>query len=374
MPDAFLAAMLIAQLVLLKRVFGLLLLSLITRAVFRIVRSYGTRSATPMTNILESTSVQALVLTIICLLFTSCGVMRERNAAITLTGRVVDEAGMPLDQVQLYVTKSRVSLTAESFLTLDESDLDLEDGRFRVTCRACSNVQMHFSRAGYYSETVDFHVDYATREAGRLSSEVAQDLERTDLQIVLRSAQNAVRLVSFEGFLRATANGPATVVPMRRDMGSQGVKQDRLSRPPGKNTKYLPGYVQLLAAVTKDDTLASESPPGNPRIKFPQPPVVDFSEADGGIILYEFTSGDRQKVYREMRMAPADGYQSSLLLDSVDRDGTYYFFCRIGDRFGKGHVNVPSFSHLDGKEGEVVMAYMEIRLNLEGSRNVETAR
>ncbi len=314
---------------------------------------------------------------VICLLLTSCAGVNDRNAAITLVGRVVDEEGMPLERVQLYATKSRVSLMAESFVTLDESRFDLADGRFRVTCRSCSSVQLQFSREGYYSETVDFHVEYVVREAGRLTSEVAKDLERTDLQIVLRSAQNMVRLVRYRGFLHSTAGGPATVVPIRTDRGSRGVRLDDLSRPPGKKAQYLPGYVQLLAAVTEDGNLATESPPDAPRVHFPGSPVLDFSEADGGLILYQYASGDPQKVYRTMRTAPADGYQSSLLLDSAVRggdDGDYYLFCRIGDRYGKGRVHLPSFVHMDGEEEKVVMAHIEIRLNLEGGRNVETAR
>jgi hypothetical protein len=74
-----------------------------------------------------------------------------------------------------------------------------------------------------------------------------------------------------------------------------------------------------------------------------------------------------------MRTAPAEGYTSSLVLDTADRSGTYFFYCRIGDRYGKGSVAVPSFGHADDGR-KVVMAHIEIRLNLDGSRNVETAK
>jgi len=45
---------------------------------------------------------------------------------------------------------------------------------------------------------------------------------------------------------------------------------------------------------------------------------------------------------------------------------------RSGDHFGKGGVVTPSFGHAEGQE--VVMTYIELRLNPDGRRSVETAR
>ena len=310
---------------------------------------------------------------VICVLLSSCTVGSSFNATIRLSGQVEDEEGRPLEGVHLSVMKSRVSLLAESFLSSSETHLVLTDGQFRINCRTCSGVRLHVDKDGYYSETRDFNVRKVEQPGNRTTPEVATNLERADLHIVLRSAQNKVRLVSYEGYLRSTASGPVNVAPMRRDLGSRGVPLDRLSRPPSKNSQYMPGFVSLLAAVTDDGMLATASPPDAPRVHFPAPPVLDFSEVDGGLILHKFGGQNPQTVYRTMQTAPADGYQSSLLLDSADRNGIYYFFCRIGDRYGKGFVVVPSFGHMDGQEKEVVGASIEIRLNPDGSRNVETA-
>jgi hypothetical protein len=121
--------------------------------------------------------------------------------------------------------------------------------------------------------------------------------------------------------------------------------------------------------------LAAQPLPDIPgaRLRVPAPAILDFADADGGIVFHEFAEGNPGTIYRGMRTAPAEGYTSSLVLDTADRSGTYFFYCRIGDRYGKGSVAVPSFGHADDGR-EVVMAHIEIRLNLDGSRNVETAK
>ena len=79
------------------------------------------------------------------------------------------------------------------------------------------------------------------------------------------------------------------------------------------------------------------------------------------------------EIYREIRTAPLEVYQSTLKLDTADINaGDFYFFCRIGDLYGRGRVVMPSFS--SGAGQQVVRAYIEIRMNLSGGRNVESAR
>ena len=108
-------------------------------------------------------------------------------------------------------------------------------------------------------------------------------------------------------------------------------------------------------------------------MRFPLSPTVDFTPADGGVVLHRFTNENRRDVFRSMRTAPADGYRDSLVLDREERNGqSYYFFFRTGDRYGKGTVGAPSFGHSDGLD--VVRVHIELRLNPDGSRNVETAR
>lgn len=318
---------------------------------------------------------QALPTGFACVLLASCGLVPSFNAGIELSGRVEDQDGKPLEQVRLHVRESRFSLASESFLASDESVLELEDGRFRVDCGRCSGVRLHFAKDGYYSETFDFHVEKAEEGTGRLAGDNAQDLVRTDLVIVLRSDRNKAELVRYQASLTSAPDGPVRVAPLRRDLGSAGVLLEHLSNPPSKKAQILPGYVRLLPTLDDAGALAAQPLPDVPgaRMRLPAPAVLDFSHADGGAVLHRFIGGDPARIYREMRTAPAEGYQTTLDLDTAKRDGIYFFFCRFGDRYGKGLVAVPSFGHAeDGRE--VVVAYVELRINLDGSRNVETDR
>ena len=79
--------------------------------------------------------------------------------------------------------------------------------------------------------------------------------------------------------------------------------------------------------MTDKGALAANEPSARSRV--PAPAVLDLSHADGGVVLHQFTTQNPREVFRAMQTAPAEGYQSSFVL--------------------------------------------EIRLNLDGSRNVETA-
>lgn len=317
--------------------------------------------------------IRTLVSLLICFQFSAC-ISASNNASITLAGEVIDQLGRPLAQVRLNERTSRFSLRSESLLSSTTSAEDLDDGRFRITCNRCSSIEISFSKQGYYSETLVFHVEKRESSNGRLSTAVAIDMERSDLQVVLRSNENRANLIRYEGYLRSTAAGPVTVAPLRRDLGSRGVQTSRLSQAPDSDANYLPGYISLLAASTDQLTLSEQARPEVRGAYFPipLPPVLDFSEADGGIVLYELTEENPRSVYRAMVNAPLDGYQDSLELPTLQRSGVFYFYCRIGDLYGKGRVGLPSFGHADDGQ-EVVGAYIEIRLNMDGSRNLETS-
>lgn len=315
-------------------------------------------------------ALQAKMTAVFCLLLASCSAGSSFNAAIKLAGQVENEQGTPLEQVRLHVRKSRMSLLSESFLSSDESSEELANGQFRVSCRSCSGMELFFSKDGYYSETLNFHVGKAEQPGSRMTPEVATDLVRTDLHVTLRSSQNMARLTSYKGQLSTGLAGPVTVLPLRRGMGLH-VKPERLDEPLGKDVRNLPGFVSIVAGVTDEGTFAVNVP--GARVLVPKSPVLDLNDADGGLILYRFAEGAPGEIYRTMRVAPEEGYQASIVLETENRTGgNYYFYCRIGNLYGKGLVTVPWFDHADGGQ-QVVQAGIAIRLNLDGSRNVETA-
>ncbi|NND36627.1 MAG: hypothetical protein HKN81_05760 [Gammaproteobacteria bacterium] len=115
-------------------------------------------------------AIRFMMILIVCAQVVSCGVGSRFNASISLQGKVIDERDEPLGGVRLDVRESRPSLGSKSFLSSDETVLELSDGRFQVACESCSGMNLHFAKDGYYSETVSFHVgkpeEWASRGAG----------------------------------------------------------------------------------------------------------------------------------------------------------------------------------------------------------------
>lgn len=100
---------------------------------------------------------------------------------------------------------------------------------------------------------------------------------------------------------------------------------------------------------------------------------VTLNGIDGGFIIVPPMAGvPRQDAYREtyrrLREAPDSGYLSKVTLDLQDAhfDGdTFFFYCRIGDRYGKGRLSRP-FS--PRSKPDELSATIRIHLNADGGR------
>ncbi|MCP3963202.1 MAG: hypothetical protein GY719_35630 [bacterium] len=293
------------------------------------------------------------------------------NGAIALSGRVEDEAGRPLERVRLKVRESRFDPDAESF-SASSTESRMVDGWFEVSCQDCDGLSLRFSKKGYYSENLELATDRSEpTEDGVIGK--AGDVSESHLRVVLGRIENEATLVRYQSTLTSAADGPVTVAPMKRDLSAGGVKLERLREIALKSNEPM-RYVRLVPAVAESGALAEKAAPATPGsvARLPAPVVLDFSEAGGGVVLFRLARGNPRDIYRAMRTAPEEGYQESIVLEPT-KDGSYYFYCRIGDSYGKGMVGQPSFGYaVDGRE--VTQAYIEIRLNPDGSRNLETAR
>lgn len=303
-------------------------------------------------------------------LLSSCIGSFGLNADITVSGQVEDEDGAPVENVRLDVSQGRADLTSESFTSYSDSTELLENGQFQVGCSNCSSLQLHLSKPGFHTETRSFRVAEPEATEGSRTASAAEDVERLNLRVVLRSSANAVQLVRYRHQLQSSATEVIRVAPLRRDLGTRGASLDQLDKTPSATAQPLPGYVQLQL----DDALKTIVGETSTQLTTSGPvrAVVDFSEANGGVVLHEFASGDSGTVYRDMLTAPAEGYQSELVLNTEDGYGGYFFYCRIGNQYGKGRVNRPELSIRDGEF--TVVTSIELRMNPDGSRNVETIR
>ncbi len=70
-----------------------------------------------------------------------------------------------------------------------------------------------------------------------------------------------------------------------------------------------------------------------------------------------------------MREAPESGYGGELDLSAAGGE-VVYFFCKIGELYGRGTASPAGLE--ETSKGRRVVAFVEIALNPDGSRNLET--
>jgi hypothetical protein len=130
-----------------------------------------------------------------------------------------------------------------------------------------------------------------------------------------------------------------------------------------------PLYIQLEPTLDNSGQLVAV--PAKPR-PVPAPAILDFSHADGGIILYQPSTSIVNMALREMKTAPENGYASRIKVPHLG-GGNIYFYCLINGMYGKGYITGVSFTHASRKRKGIGLG-ISLYLNPHGSRNLEDVR
>ena len=268
----------------------------------------------------------------------------------TVSGKVLDEYGNPLSNVQLHVT-SAVATQYEPDAYGGERTIHLDDGTFKVRCSNCSAIHLFFSKEGYHPKPLDLAWFEKTR----------------GLTIVLLRKGEPVDLkkVSAELFI-----GPADEqmgLAFDNDVGSEQ-KLDELRAT--SSTATVP-HITFLPSLNADGSLAAIRQHG--QASKLQTMVLDFSAANGGVQIYRPSTRVIHYAFAEMTAAPQDGYQDTVTVDtSGDFDNTY-FYCVIDGRYCKGYVGPPAVGILENAESVRVSVEMYLSPYL-AHRSMENAR
>lgn len=293
---------------------------------------------------------------------------RANKGTIRLGGEIFDDEGRPLSGVTLRIRTSRPSL----FDPFDDGysrKMKVVAGAFRYKCNQCSTVHLHFSKEGYHREEMEFV--YNRKQHGKR-------LESTALRIKLDRLRSPVTLVEISGVL-SIGSGSVKVVPIALQPTSASAPLEwlvaQLKKEGGDLAQLL--YLKLDALLHADGTPVTVSldRPGLPKGQRLQPvsAVLDFSMANGGAVLYEPSESETWRIYDSMRRAPESGYVPRLALDRWSTGESYkYFYCKLGDYYGKGSVGVPKIKQ--SSSGLVATSYIEIWINRDGGRSVEKRR
>lgn len=283
------------------------------------------------------------------------------DARITLSGTVEDEAGRPLSAVMTQVEITRFDAESPT-LSRQESREEVVNGFFRFTCESCLEIRVSFWRAGHHRQTV--FAGYS-EGAGQNPGATAPVVEKLRQRVVLRQLGVIPRLDHFEGRLIVEEDGEEHVLPV----GAKASGRPTLLRVQPKDLasgEPLP-FVRLSVGRSGEAVLTRELV-GKTALA-PTSPRLDFGP-EAAVLLHRPVARNLKEIRYEMREAPVDGYGPSLALDP-DGAETLYFYCKVGELYGRGSAT-PAFVEELGGGRKRVVAHVEIELNPDGSRNLET--
>jgi len=291
-------------------------------------------------------------------------IMRQSfSGKIRLKGTIVDAEGMPLDDVLMEV----ITLEFDSLRNTDLKEIKQEQpvsATFTYACDNCAGVRLEFRKDGYYLEKVEY-VTYADDNPN-------MEVIKPDEKVVLEKRGVRVASKRYSGTLKVSRN-ETEVLPFSFGQRSRAVPVTRLPEIAARK-QHLDDvlYLELKVKRDADGEIATQElqrPGSSHKPRKPVEPILDFTHADGGLIVYQPKSRFIRKIDREMKRAPARGYQPILALDLETWD-TQYFYCRIGKRYCRGTISPVSVNR--GSNGDYVSLHVSIRLNpTEGDSNLE---
>ncbi len=278
------------------------------------------------------------------------------DAQITFSGEVVDDSGQPLQGVDARVEIVRFDETSPT-LTRSESQEAIVDGFFRFSCNACVEIRVGFSRQGYHQRTV-----FADYSEAKLKNAV---VEKVWQKVLLHRVGAPQRLARFEGRLVVEEGGSEQVLPVGEKASGRPAF---LSVLPKDSRSGSPLPFVRLEVGQEGAAIATKSLPGKAAVQAALSPRVDFGPG-GAVQAYQPRARNIKEIRYEMREAPEAGYQDKLELDP-ESSQVVYFYCKIGELYGRGSATPAMVEQTN--EGKRVVAHIEIELNPDGSRNLET--
>lgn len=324
-------------------------------------------------------AVRGQVLCSPLLLPVACGSTQELfSGRIRLAGVVVDEDGNALKDVTLVIGEGRFNPAAESFRSRSERRKTI-NGRFDESCRMCSGLTLMFMKNGYFEEVISF---------AATSEELDKEPERdggsaTDLRIVLMSNVGSASLVRIGGGLSAGVADRLDILRVEPATGRRipsrvaliGGKLFAFTSPRKDQTETTPLDVPFLYLTSRAglggtfETTTAKHPSSEVTVSgVPAEVLLCASREGDGFVLYEPRRDVSHLAYREMREAPADGYQRCIPAPIWPAERPkLFFYCKVGSLYGKGEVSTAAFSGFVPGEVE---AHVSILINRNGTRNV----
>jgi hypothetical protein len=325
--------------------------------------------------------------------------MAENRGHFVISGQVMDTDGKPLSGVQVRFPQGR---TAEEIGKLDAAiqagdarkladlrfslqdkyraldEVITKNGTFKLDVVNADAVYfpIQFALAGYYPEEVVLESNYDEDETidnvlqkGQVPDKL---LVLKTLRVVMEKKGTLTKLEERYVELEVTTKAPAKVIQFTAPNGGFG----GLDVPPPES--------KALQALKENLTVeVSQGPNGtiavfeqrNERLEISRAPKslkIRFKEPDSGFLRNEVKKA--KPLGRQMKTAPATGYQPELAFDGKEMLGPRpvtqldLFYFKIGNYYGSGAYQ--GFRLADDRSRIVVRLFLQ--LQPDGTRNLET--
>jgi hypothetical protein len=299
------------------------------------------------------------------------------NRALAVSGAVFDKAGRPLSGVTVGVleVRDRPSPIPGDVVYFSRS-LVAHDGLFDVACEApCLNLELQFRKDGYFPAALDVNqveVIWGLGTGQERRVPLRQAAKATNTLVTLERMTEPVAVDTMEVHPEADAreSGKVGVLDLERGRGRSVTPAGAERMVAKKGSAGAVALVRLaLAPEAGGSPIAKRMRESGTEAELPAPVVLTLGEGNG-FVRYEPQSRKLDSIYRDMRRAPESGYGDLAL---TGESGEVFFYCKVGDRYGKGRVT-PIMLSRRGDDDPQVEVGVEIRLNRGGTRSVESAK
>jgi len=289
------------------------------------------------------------------------------NVSYRIKGVVVDENNVPLNDVQLEIMKSRSSWTWQTDRKTEKKTISKE---FEIKESGYIAIVLYFFKEGYYAENISFTQNSPAKDKEFTSTFKDGVLTANDVRVVMRAKGIRANMDNICKKLSYNENGSGDVI----NLGTQEIQKIKDI----SDIKTLPeNCIYIYAERTADgkiDVIKPKSKVGNPNVDndvYPRKITLKFSDPEGGFIVFPNKNG---RAFQYMKEAPEIGYPNELIFNveyGEDIPQYVYFYFKSKGKYGKGYfIQIMDKLYDNRKKVENISVELELRLNTDGSRNV----
>jgi hypothetical protein len=294
------------------------------------------------------------------------------NKDLSISGTVVDEGNHPLANVEMEINR----FTSTGFGRSDHQvQMQRINGNFAVEGSNVSTIRLRFTRNGYYPLEVSFEANEDKKTQG-ITVMMEKQVEPVPMEFsddrILFKAVGRGAVIDFTTMDNLDKNQVYIGFKQVESFNPQADNGDSVRN--GEQTKKntLPARGIYLEADVEDGKIAfiTRDLNGHGLIK-PIPRAVRLvmiHPVDGFVLTNIDTKEFTTDVFRRlMKEAPVDGYVRSISVPPRKND--YYFYFKVGDRYGKGMYASNEDYHEDRVENAI---WLRCQTSPSSGRNVAT--